>query len=425
MGLGNKDNSLFLLGVPRFHNFQLGLMIMSNFFNTFNAASSKVTLAKEPSLAEKIQDAVKRGHMVVSLPWGGNPKPKKDGNESKWVLMTQKGPIVDGPNGVFGSIRAEGFILWMPPIEDEEGNVIPGHWEFPTSHRRGDAGDEPIPGAKASGFHKLILGIWKLKARALAEEYKALGEKDKAKDLLTQVSSLGIEAVFGKQFNFNIPGLTSGDLMAMKAEGLAIAQAEGRKADKAKMVYNIILAIDINYSEDDEISIVAREVIENRAPLMTIPQGGKEILPQNLLLEAMMLEVEEEMEKAQKLASLDAKAANLISKGGKNAGKKEVRRKLEALATKIGVSYQAIESFYKAKKHPAGIAEAMKASPNPTKEEVEAFLVGEEYAKENKENTVSPEASVQKGAEAQEKKNTLLNQEKEEEIDPNLLDTEV
>lgn len=400
---------------------------MSNFFNTFNAngsASSKVFMAKEPTLAEKIQDAVGRGHMVVSLPWGGNPKPKQNGGDSKWLLMTQKGPIVDGPNGVFGSIRAEGFILWMPPIQDEEGNVTPGHWEFPTSHRRGDGGDEPIPGAKPSGFHKLILGIWKIKARALAAQYRELGEEGKAKDLLTQVSGLGIESVFGKQFNFSIPGLTSVDLMAMKAEGLALAQDAGRKPDKAKMVYNLILAIDINYSEDDEVSIIVREVIETRAPLMTIPQGGKEILHQNLLLEAMMLEVEEEMEKAQKLASLDAKAANLMSKkDGKNAGKKELRRKLEALASNLGLSYETVETFYKAKKHPAGVTAAFKANPSPTKEEVEAFLVGEEYAKENTESPVSPEASVQKGAEAEGKKKTLLpNQGVDEEIDPNLID---
>ena len=405
---------------------------MSNFFNTFNAngSSSKVFVAKEPTLAEKIQDAVSQGHMVVSLPWGGNPKPKKNGGDSKWVLMTQKGPIVDGYNGVnggtFASIRAEGFILWMPSTIDEEGNVTPGHWEFPTSHRRGDGGDEPIPGAKPSGFHKLILGIWKIKARALAAQYRELGEEGKAKDLLTQVSGLGIESVFGKQFNFSIPGLTSGDLMGMKAEGLALAQDAGRKPDKAKMVYNLVLAIDINYSEDDEVSIIVREVIETRAPLMTIPQGGKEILHQNLLLEAMMLEVEEEMEKAQKLASLDAKAANLMSKkDGKNAGKKELRRKLEALASNLGLSYETVETFYKAKKHPAGVTAAFKANPSPTKEEVEAFLVGEKYAKENTESPVSPEASVQKGAEAQEKKNTLLNQEKEEEIYPNLIDSEV
>lgn len=396
------------------------LIIMANFFNNTNSASVTAagsvvmppsafsSKAPEVILQEKITAALEGGHWVVSLPWGGNPRPKQDGKESKHLLMTQKGPIAYGQYGVFADIRAEGFLMWMPE-GDASGRPTRGNWVYPTSHRRGDDGDEPVPGAKLSGFHKLMVHTWKLKAQKVAEGYIDLAEeetisgnhpqakvlRDKAKEVLDTANSYGIKEVFGKKFNFNIPMLTVPELKAMKVNGMAQAQAKlgGAKLEKATMTFNLILSIDFQYSEDGEFSIQVHDVIEQYAPLMTIPNGSRTAMTQLEVLQAMQLDEGSSISKAARLAALDTQAGIIASKGGKNADKKEARKAIRLMAAEMEVDIKALEAYITERAGRKGMAWGA-ANLKPTKEEVL------NWAKEG--NTSNPNESVQAGAEAQE-----------------------
>ena len=401
---------------------------MANFFNNTNSASvtaagSSVVMpplafsAKTPEviLQEKITAAIESGHWVVSLPWGGNPRPKQDGKESKHLLMTQKGPIAYGQYGVFADIRAEGFLMWMPE-GDAYGRPTRGNWVYPTSHRRGDDGDEPVPGAKLSGFHKLMVHTWKLKAQKVAEGYIDLAEeettsgnhpqakvlRDKAKEVLDTANSYGIKEVFGKKFNFNIPMLTVPELQAMKVTGMAQAKAKlgGAKLEKATMTFNLILSIDFQYSEDGEFSIQVHDVIEQYAPLMTIPNGSRTAMTQLEVLQAMQLDEGSSISKEARLAALDTQAGVIASKGGKNADKKEARKAIKRMAAELELEVGALEEYIKDKAGRMGLAWGV-ANLKPTKAEVIAWGNG------GNTSTSTPAESAQAGAKSEEEQEVV------------------
>ena len=425
---------------------------MANFFNNTNSASvtaagSSVVMppsafsGKTPEviLQEKITAALEGGHWVVSLPWGGNPRPKKDGKESQWLLMNQKGPIGYGQYGVFADIRAEGFLLWMPEA-DATGRPTRGSWAYPTSHRRGDEGDEPVPGAKLSGFHKLMIANWKLKAKKIAEGYEDLAEeetllgnlaeakvlKDKAKAALATASQYSIADVFGKKFNFNIPQLSVAELQAMKANGMAQAQAKlgGKKLEKATMTFNMILSIDFQYSEDGEYSIVVHDVLEQYAPVITIPNGSRMALSQQEVLAALMLDEGNTVSKEARVASLDAEMGVLSSKQGKNADKKEARKAIKRMAAELELEVGALEEYIKDKAGRMGLAWGV-ANLKPTKAEVIAWANG------GNTSTSAPNESVQAGAKAEEEQEVvpqgslLPNHQTEEAALPDAADIDV
>lgn len=395
---------------------------MADFFNNTNSASvtaagSSVVMppsafsGKTPEviLQEKITAAIESGHMVVSLPWGGNPRPKKDGNPSKHLLMTQKGPIGYGQYGVFADVRAEGILLWLPEA-DATGRPTRGSWLYPTSHRQGEDGDEPVPGAKLGGLHRVMANHWKRRMQSIAAEFTELAEdaalegdvkeskalKEKAADALATAQGFSIDQVFGKKFNFNLPMLSVAELQAMKQQGIAQAQAKlgGAKTDKATMVYNLILSVDIQYSEDGEFSISVHDVLEQYAPLMTIPNGSKNTLSQLEIMQALMLGEGETISKADKVAALDTEMKVLSSKQGKNADKKEARKAIRLMAAELELEVGALEEYIKDKAGRMGLAWGV-ANLKPTKAEVIAWANG------GNASTTAPNESVQAGAKSE------------------------
>lgn len=409
---------------------------MANFFNNTNSASVTYTAAgssvvmppvsafsgKTPEviLQEKITAAIESGHMVVSLPWGGNPRPKKDGNPSKHLLMTQKGPIGYGQYGVFADVRAEGILLWLPEA-DATGRPTRGSWLYPTSHRRGDDGDEPVPGAKLSGLHKLMANHWKRRMQSIAAHFTELAEdaalegnlkeskalKEQAAEALATAQAFSIKEVFGKKFNFNLPMLTVQELQGMKAQGMAQAQAKlgGAKTDKATMVYNLVLSVDIQYSEDGEFSISVHDVLEQYAPVMTIPNGSKNTLSQLEIMQALMLGEGETMSKADKVAALETEMGVLSSK----LGKKDAIKRLKKVALEMQLDYDLVQRFVKDKAERMGFAwgvehlkldkvEILAWAEVPTgnnpSESVAASAKAEEASEVKEEQEVVPQGSL-------------------------------
>lgn len=409
---------------------------MANFFNN-NSASVSTTAAgssvvmppvsafsgktAEVILQEKITAAIESGHMVVSLPWGGNPRPKKDGNPSKHLLMTQKGPIGYGQYGVFADVRAEGFLLWLPEGDKVTGRPTRGSWLYPTSHRRGDDGDEPVPGAKLGGLHKVMANHWKRRMQSIAADFTELADdaalegnlseskalKDEAAKALATAQGFSISEVFGKKFNFNIPMLTVSELKAMKEMGIAQAQAKlgGAKTDKATMVYNLVLSVDIQYSEDGEFSISVHDVLEQYAPVMTIPNGSKNTLSQLEIMQALMLGEGETMSKADKVAALKTEMGVLSSK----LGKKEAIKRLKKVALEMQLDYDLVQRFVKDKAERMGFAwgvenlkldkaEIMTWASAPTgnnaSESVQAGAKAEEASEVKEEQEVVPQGSL-------------------------------
>jgi hypothetical protein len=390
---------------------------MANLFNqtqqsSFNANFTGSTF-KEPSIQEKITSALKKGQWVVSIPYGANNKKTQAGKESQHLLMTQKGPIGWGANGVFGVVRAEGFLVWKPSLkETQDGTTVDltsGEWEYPTPHRRGEEADEPIKGAKVSGFHKLVLNTWKLKAREVISQYEALGKQEKADSLRKAIKEYSIGDVFAKQFNFSLP-LEKYELEEMKVQAWARAQAMGHgKLDKAKMVYNLILAIGFNYSSDGEFSVIVHEVLSKYEPVMTIPNGERSLLGNQEILMAMYLDEEEESKEAIE-ASLDAQAEILKEKvGGKNKAKKEALSFIKKQAALLELSKEVVEEYIKEKAGRMGLVWGAK-NISLSKEEILNW-VNTPKGEGETPLPVSPEETIQAGAQAS-------TSQEEEEVDP-------
>lgn len=388
---------------------------MANFFQqTQPEQAQQASQFSGPSLDEKIKSALKAGQWVVSIPWGANPRPKKDGGESKHLLMTQKGPIGFGQYGVFGSVRAEGFLVWMPEIlEGGYPNIEKGSWIYPTSHRRGTDGDEPIQGAKISGLHKVFLGHWKQELLGAAEEYRALGLEAKAKQAEDTAKGFALEDVFGKQLNFSLP-ITVGELRALKATGQALATAKGGKTDRATMVHNLIIAVDFGYAEDGEYTLLVRQVLETQAPLMTIPSGSRQTLNQSNIWAALSSIEEDNAE--DKVAILDSKVASLGSKQGKNKNKKQARKTLNRLAATLEIDRQMLEDYISSKSGRNGLVWGVE-NLSPTKEEILKWAAAAE-------GCGNPQESVKEGVE-QEGLLPSKQTEAEEILDPEDLEVEV
>jgi hypothetical protein len=369
---------------------------MANYFSNSPASASSSVLgapkSPEQSLHEKILGAIEMGHWVVSLPWGANPR-KKDGRESQHLLMSQKGPIGYGQYGVFGSIRAEGFLVWnFQTVEDGKVDPASGGWQYPTPHRRGEDGDTPIPGADISGMHRLMLENWRAEHLALANEYRELGEEAEAKKVEAEAMGFTLADVFGKQLTFSLP-MEVGQLRALKAQGLAAAGA-GRKPEKAVMVFNLILAVDFTYSEDGEYGIKVVEVLETCAPLLTIPNGSRQILDQSKVLAALNARGNNNnTSKEEKLRQLAEKRGVLLSKQGVNAKKKEARKKLAKVAKAMGVDSQKLQEYIKQRAGGMGLVWGVE-NLQFSKEEIEAWMAsGEQTAPD----PAPPEKSVKGG----------------------------
>jgi len=393
---------------------------MANLFNQTQQSSFNANFTGEPSIQEKITSALKKGQWVVSIPYGANNKKTQAGKESQHLLMTQKGPIGWGANGVFGVVRAEGFLVWKPALkETEDGTTVDltsGEWEYPTPHRRGEEGDEPIKGAKTSGFHKLVLNTWKLKAREVISQYEALGKKEKADSLRKAIKEYSIADIFGKQFNFSLP-MEKHELEEMKVQAWARAQAMGHgKLDKTKMVYNLVLAIGFNYSSDGEFSVIVQEVLSKDSPVMTIPNGERSLLGSQEILMAMYLDDEEESQEALE-ASLDAQAEVLKEKvGGKNKAKKEAMAFIKNKAALLELSKEVIEEYLKEKTGRMGLVWGTKNIPLK-KEEILDWVNTPKGEGETPTPVVPPSETIQAGAQAA--------STSQEEVDPADINVEV
>jgi hypothetical protein len=391
---------------------------MANFFNNSNNNGNGNPFtgapAQEVTLEARIDAAVASGLTVVTMPWGANPRKKKDGTESKHLLMTQKGPIGFGQYGVFASIRVEGFLTWIPSA-GPDGRPQGGEWAYPTAHRRGEEGDEPVPGAAIRGFHKLFLETWKRDLRKQAEEYDRMGKAQLAKQTLMLIKGFDITSVFGTQLNFSLP-TTVADLKALKAEGLGLASAQGKAREgRATMVHNVVMAVEFAYQEDGNFGLRVKEVLDWRAPLLTIPSGGGEILSQQAVLEA--LTAPEEEDESGTLDRMNAKVLALAGKRSKSALKREARARIKKWAATIGVDPKLLEAMVKAKAGAKGVAWGA-ANVKPTKEEVQQWAESKGEGGGESQAQVETETSVEAGE-------SLLTKPEEDPIDPADIDVEV
>lgn len=354
---------------------------------------SQPQVSPEQARMQAIADAFKTaGTWVVSFPWGANVREMtKGGQQSKHLLMTQKGPIGYSSTGsVFGVIRAEGFLVWKPGLDaDNNVSIMNGNWQLPTSHRKGDDGmDAIVPGAKTSGMHQLIIGAWRGELKKLANEFESMGNTVKAEQLRKDAAAFGVADAFGKEINFNLP-IGVEKLQEMKAQGQAAAEGVSRKT--SKMVYNCILAVNFGLDADGEFKMRIVNVIDAYAPVQTIPSGEFQLLQQDEIMTAIMGGDEAFESVEDKTARLEARAEAITSNSGKAAKNRKQGKEIEILAKQVGCDYGTLKTALITLGGHLGAPEGMRKHGKDV-----TFLKA--YILSNGNGAASPEVSVTAGA---------------------------
>lgn len=377
---------------------------MANFFSNRPIVSSPSPAASgfsqpqvnpEQARMQGIAQAFAQGHWVVAFPWGANARETtKGGQQTKHLLMTQKGPIGYSSTGnVFGVIRSEGFLVWKPAM-DVDGNVdvMAGSWQLPTACRKGDDGyDSIVPGAKTQGMHQLIIGAWKGELKKLANEFKAMGDEAKANQLMKDAAAFGVADAFGKEINFNLP-IGVPQLQEMKAQAQAAAAAEGISRKTSKMVYNCIMAVTFGLDADGEFKMRVIHIIDAYAPVQTIPSGEFQLLQQDEIMTALMGGDEAFESKEDKVARLTARAEAIASNSGKASKKRKDGQAIKALASQVGCEYEVLKAALVKLGGHLGAPEGIRKHGNDV-----AFL----KAYIAKGEGATPETSVMAGAQAE------------------------
>ena len=387
---------------------------MANFFSNRPIVSSPSPAASgfsqpqvnpEQARMQGIAQAFAQGHWVVAFPWGANARElTKNGQVTKHLLMTQKGPIGYSSTGnVFGVIRAEGFLVWKPALgADNSPNVMGGSWQLPTSHRKGDDGlDALVPGAKTQGMHALIIGAWKGAMKKLAAELEAEGESIEAKQVLDKANSFSVADAFGKEINFNLP-IGVPQLQEMKAQAQAAAAAEGINRKTSKMTFNCILAVTFGLDADGEFKMRVVNIIDAYAPVQTIPSGEFQLLGQDEIMTALMGGDEAFESKEDKVARLTARAEAIASNSGKAAKKRKDGQAIKALAAQVSCEYEVLKAALVKLGGHLGAPEGLRKHGNDI-----AFLKAYIAKGEGTSATPSPDASVTAGAEAEASASTV------------------
>lgn len=378
---------------------------MANFFSSRPIVSSpspsaiasgfaQPQVSPEQARMQGIANAFAQGHWVVAFPWGANARETtKGGQQTKHLLMTQKGPIGYSSTGnVFGVIRSEGFLVWKPAMDvDGNVNVMAGSWQLPTACRKGDDGmDAIVPGAKVQGMHQLIIGAWRGELKKLAAEFESMGDSGKANQLRKDAAAFGVADAFAKEINFNLP-IGVPQLQEMKAQAQAAAAAEGISRKTSKMVYNCVMAVNFGLDADGEFKMRVVRIIDAFAPVQTIPSGEFQLLAQDEIMTALMGGDEAFESKEDKAARLSARAEAIASNSGKASKKRKDGQAIKALAAQIGCEYEVLKAALVKLGGHLGAPEGLRKHGNDV-----AFLKAF-IAKES----VTPDASVTAGAEAE------------------------